>query len=384
MRKILVTGGAGFIGSHLVDKLIKKRYRVTVFDNLEPQVHPDGLPEYYNLKARFIRGDVRKRKELKEVVADADVVIHLAAAVGVGQSQYQIAKYVETNIQGTANLLDVLVNEKHRVKKLIVASSMSIYGEGLYECKKCGKVKPSLRNFSASMVPSPLRGEGKGEGEGYWEPRCPHCNGVLRPVPTPEDTPLVSNSIYAVSKKEQEEMSLLLGKTYGIPVTALRFFNVYGPRQSLSNPYTGVAAIFLSRIKNHNSPVIYEDGLQSRDFIWVEDIADACILCMESEKANYQVFNVGSGKPVSILEMANVLIKLLGVKDVKPEVTYRFRKGDVRHCYADTGKIKKMLGFKPKVSFEDGIRRLINWSKTAQSEDKFLKAAGELKKRNLV
>jgi dTDP-L-rhamnose 4-epimerase len=385
MKTVLVTGGAGFIGSHLVDKLIKKRYNVTVFDNLERQVHPDGLPEYYNLKARFIRGDVRKRKHIKEVIADTDFIVHLAAAVGVGQSQYQIAKYVESNIQGTANLLDILANEKHNVKKLLVASSMSIYGEGVYKCKKCGNVKPPLRDFDngPSKCSSLPGGEEKGEGVD-WEPKCPFCKGSLKPIPTPEDTPLVSNSIYAISKKEQEEMSLLIGKTYGIPVTALRFFNVYGPRQSLSNPYTGVAAIFLSRIKSHNSPVIYEDGLQSRDFIWVEDIADACVLCMESEKANYQVFNVGSGKPISILEIAKVLIKLLGVKDVEPEVTYKFRKGDVRHCYADTSKIRNMLGFEPKVSFENGIRRLINWSKTAKSEDKFLKASGELKKRNLV
>ncbi len=370
MKKILVTGGAGFIGSHLVDKLVKRRYKVTIFDNLEPQVHPEGLPEYYNLKARFIRGDVRKRKQLKEVIADTDVVVHLSAAVGVGQSQYQIAKYVESNIQGTANLLDVLVNEKHRVKKLIVASSMSIYGEGLYECKKCGRVKPPLRDFSASTESSHFTG--KKQSEGYWEPKCPHCSGILRPVPTPEDTPLVSNSIYAVSKKEQEEMSLLIGKTYGIPVTALRFFNVYGPRQSLSNPYTGVSAIFLSRLKNHNPPVIYEDGLQSRDFIWVGDIVDACILSMESEKADYQIFNVGSGRPISILEIANILIKLLGVKDVQPEVTYKFRKGDVRHCYADTSKIEKMLGFKPKVPLNEGLKNLVAWSKTAKAEDKFL------------
>ncbi len=376
MKRILVTGGAGFIGSHLVDILVKKRYKVVVFDNLEPQVHPDGLPEYYNLKARFIRGDVRKKRQLKDAVADVDAVVHLAAAVGVGQSQYQIAKYVESNIQGTANLLDVLANEKHSVKKVVVASSMSIYGEGLYECGRCGMIKPPLRDFDMPVsVPSP---------PGYWEPKCPSCRGILKPVPTSEETPLVSNSIYAVSKKEQEEMVLLIGKTYGMPSVALRFFNVYGPRQSLSNPYTGVSAIFLSRIKNHNPPVVYEDGLQSRDFIWVGDIADACILALEKEEANYQVFNVGSGKPISIVGIANLLIDLLGVKDVTPEVTYGFRKGDVRHCFADTRKIKKMLGFEPKVSFEDGLRKLISWSKTAKAEDKFLKASSELKKRNLV
>jgi len=377
--KILVTGGAGFIGSHLVDRLVRKGYRVSVFDNLEPQVHPDGLPGYHNLKAVFIRGDVRSRKELKAAVMSADVVIHFAAAVGVGQSQYQIAKYVETNIQGTANLLDILANEKHGIKKLVVASSMSIYGEGLYKCKKCGKVKPPLRNFN---VPPP---DSRIPGSNYWEPRCPHCKGRLKPVPTTEDTPLVSNSIYAVTKKEQEEMSLLIGKAYGIPVVALRFFNAYGPRQSLSNPYTGVAAIFLSRIKNNNPPVIYEDGLQTRDFIWVGDIADACILSMEKKEANYQVFNVGSGKPIAILDIAKTLIGMLGAEGrVYPDVTCRFRKGDVRHCYADTGKIRKMLGFEPKVSFEEGLKKLMDWSKKAKAEDRFAKAAGELEKRNLI
>ncbi|HOL22598.1 MAG TPA: SDR family NAD(P)-dependent oxidoreductase [bacterium] len=371
MKKVLVTGGAGFIGSHLVDELIRKKYKVTVFDNLEPQVHPDGLPEYYNIRAKFIKGDVRSKKQLKEAVTEADIVVHFAAAVGVGQSQYQIAKYVESNIQGTANLLDILVNEKHKVKKLLVASSMSIYGEGLYNCKKCGKVKPPLRNFETS--PSD------------WEPKCPYCTGNLKPIPTPEDTPLVSNSIYAITKKEQEEMSLLIGKTYGIPVVALRFFNVYGPRQSLSNPYTGVAAIFLSRIKNNNPPVIYEDGLQSRDFIWVRDIVNACILSIEKEEANYQVFNVGTGKPVSILEVAQTLIKLLGkASKIKPEILYKFRKGDVRHCYADITKIKKTIGFTPQVSFEEGMKKLINWSKRARAEDKFEKAARELKEKNLV
>jgi len=373
MEKILVTGGAGFIGSHLVDALIKKGYKVTVFDNLEPQVHPDGLPEYYNVKAGFIRGDVRKKKHLKEAVLQTDIVVHFAAAVGVGQSQYQIAKYVETNIQGTANLLDILANERHRVKKLLVASSMSIYGEGLYKCKKCGTIKPPLREFDKSP-------------DNYnWEPICPYCKGALTPVPTPEDTPLVSNSIYAITKKEQEEISLLIGRTYGIPVVALRFFNVYGPRQSLSNPYTGVAAIFLSRIKNNNPPVIYEDGLQSRDFIWVGDIVDACILSIEKDEANYQVFNVGTGKPISILGVAQTLIKLLGKEGkIQPDVTYKFRKGDVRHCYADITKIKKALGFTPQISFEEGMKKLIEWSKKAKAEDRFEKAAIELKEKNLV
>lgn len=369
--KILVTGGAGFIGSHLVDALLKKKYKVVVFDNLTHQVHPDGIPDYLNLKAIFIKGDVRNRNKLKEVIKDVDAIFHFAAAVGVGQSQYQVAHYVKTNIQGIANLLDILVNEKHKVKKLIVASSMSIYGEGLYNCKKCGIVKGELRDF---------RDEEEIE---YWEPLCPLCGGIIKPVPTNEETPLKSNSIYAITKKEQEEMSLLIGKTYGIPVVSLRFFNVYGPRQSLSNPYTGVCAIFLSRIKNNNPPVIYEDGLQTRDFIWVGDVVKACILSLENENANYEIFNVGTGKPVTIKKIAETLIKLFK-KDIKVQITYKFRKGDVRHCYADISRIRKKVNFKPEVSLEEGLKKLINWSKRAKAIDKFSYAEKELKRKGLV
>ena len=370
MEKVLVTGGCGFIGSHLVDKLLEKNYQVIVYDNLDKQVHPDGIPEYINLNSRYIFEDIRKKKELKKLIKEVDYIFHFAAKVGVGQSQYQIEEYVDVNIRGTANLLDILVNTKNNVKKLIVASSMSIYGEGLYICEKCGDVKPELRDFKEEKIDN-------------WEPKCPFCSGEIKPVPTPETLPLKSNSIYAISKKEQEEMALLIGKTYKIPVVSLRFFNVYGPRQSLSNPYTGVCAIFLSRIKNNNPPVIFEDGLQTRDFIWVEDVVNACILSMEKEAANYEIFNVGSGKPISILEIANLLIKLLG-KDLKPDITFKFRKGDVRHCYADISKIKSKIGFEPKTTLEDGLKKLIEWAKKTKAEDKFEKAHKELKKKGLV
>jgi len=370
MKKILVTGGAGFIGSHLVDELVKRNYEVIVIDSIDKQVHTDGIPEYINLKARYIFEDIRKKKTLEEIVKEVDYIFHFAAKVGVGQSQYQIREYVDVNITGTANLLDILVNKKNNVKKLIVASSMSIYGEGLYRCEKCGNVKPELRNFKEEKIDD-------------WEPKCPFCNGNIIPVPTPETLQIKPNSIYAITKKEQEEMSLLIGKTYNIPVVSLRFFNVYGPRQSLSNPYTGVCAIFLSRIKNDKPPVIFEDGLQTRDFIWVGDIVKACILSMEKESANYEIFNVGSGKPISIFEIANLLIKLL-VKDLKPEITYKFRKGDVRHCYADISKIKEKIGFEPETTLEEGLKKLIEWAKETKAVDKFEKAHQELKRKGLV
>ncbi len=375
MKKILVTGGAGFIGSNLCDVLVEKGYRVTVFDNLDPQVHPFGkIPDYLNRKVKFIKGDVRDYAKLKDAIIGQDYIFHFAASVGVGQSQYQISKYVETNICGTANLLDILVNSKHKVKKIVVAASMSSYGEGLAKCKNCGVFKPDLRKLSEGKVI---------KRHSYWEIKCPYCKNTVSSVPTHENTPLNANSIYAISKKEQEEMSLLIGQTYGIPVSSLRFFNVYGPNQSLSNPYTGVTAIFISRIKNNKPPVIFEDGFQTRDFIWIQDVARACVLALENEKANYEIFNVGTGKPVSILEIARILISLLNKKP-SPLVTYRFRKGDVRHCFADIQKIKKFLGFTPCVSLEDGLLKLVEWSKNAYAKDGFSYALKELKNKKLV
>ena len=253
---VLVTGGMGFLGSHLVDALIKKNYEVVSFDNLEKQVHQGKKPEYLNKGARYIIGDMRNKNKLKKALKKAEIVFHQAAMVGVGQSMYEVSKYIHSNSYGTANLLDVLVNEKHKVRKLIVASSMSIYGEGAYECRDCGKVCPNQRSIGSMK-------------QRRWELYCPDCNRELKPIPTDEDKPVFPTSIYAYSKKEQEDLSLLIGKTYGIPTVALRYFNIYGTRQSLSNPYTGVCAIFSGMIKNNHAPVIYEDGLQSRDLSFV-------------------------------------------------------------------------------------------------------------------
>ncbi len=375
MKKVLVTGGAGFIGSHLCNALLERNYRVIVFDNLDEQVHPSKrIPEYLSRSVDFIRGDVRNYEKLKEAVCDSDYILHFASAVGVGQSQYQISKYVNTNICGTANLFDILVNSRHHVKKIIVAASMSSYGEGMARCKKCGVFKPELRNLSEG---TPVK-----ETE-YWEIKCPSCGKVALSVPTDENASLDANSIYAITKKEQEEMCLLVGRIYGIPVVSLRFFNVYGPHQSLSNPYTGVTAIFISRIKNNNPPVIFEDGLQTRDFIWVGDVIRANILALESEKANYHCFNVGTGKPVSILEVAQVLIRLSG-KKIRPLITYRFRKGDVRHCFADVKKIRKILGFRADTSFKKGMSELLKWSDSVHADDRFGRVMRELRKKKLV
>jgi dTDP-L-rhamnose 4-epimerase len=368
--KILVTGGAGFIGSHLTDLLVKKGHAVRIFDNLEFQVHQGKKPAYLNPAAEFVAGDIRDYARLQKAFAGCEAVFHLAAAVGVGQSQYQVEHYVDTNMRGTATLFDILVNKKNKVEKIIVAGSMSSYGEGRYQCQKCGLVKTSLRPEKQLIQKD-------------WELRCSKCRSALKPLPTPEETPLNCNSIYALTKKAQEEIALILGKTYQIPTVALRFFNVYGPRQSLSNPYTGVTAIFLSRLKNDQPPVVYEDGRQTRDFVSVYDICQALVLALKKEKANYEIFNVGSGNPLQIAETAGILAGALG-KKIEPQITHTFRKGDVRHCFADISKIKQKLGWQPEVDFEEGMRNLISWAKKAPAEDRFLQAQAELASKKLI
>jgi len=369
MAKILVTGGAGFIGSHIVDKLVEMGHQVRIFDNLEYQVHKGKIPKYLNKKAELIIGDMKDSEAIKKAIEEIDIIFHMAARVGVGQSMYQIKKYVETNVLGTANLLDALVNEKHNVKKLIVASSMSTYGEGSYECSFCGVMSPSLRN-EAQM------------NRGDFEIYCSKCNKQLKPIGTDETKKQEITSIYALTKKDQEEMCINIGKAYLIPVVALRFFNVYGPRQSLDNPYTGVGAIFMSRIKNKKPPLIFEDGLQSRDFTSVHDIVQACILAMEKDEANYEVFNVGTGIATSIIDVANMLSKIYGY-EITPEVNKKFRKGDIRHCFSDITKIKS-IGYNPQISLEQGLRELVEWSNEQEAEDKVDIATKELEEKGLV
>jgi len=369
MAKILVTGGAGFIGSHTVDKLIELGHDVVVLDNLEEQVHLGKKPDYLNPKAEYIFKDVRDEKTLEDILRNVEVVFHLAAAVGVGQSMYEIEKYVDVNVMGTAKLLDMLVNTEHSVRKLVVASSMSIYGEGAYVCEDCGVVYPELRTDEQMK-----RGE--------WEMKCPMCGKIVDPIPTNEEKPLKPTSVYAVTKRDQEELCLSVGRAYGIPTVALRYFNVYGPRQSLSNPYTGVCAIFSSRIKNNKPPIIYEDGLQTRDFVYVDDVVQANVLVMEKSVANYKALNVGAGKRISILEVAKVISKLYG-KDIEPRIENKYRSGDIRHCFADITKIRN-IGFEPKFSFEEGMRKLVEWGQRAEAIDKVDLATKELEEKGLV
>lgn len=368
-KRILVTGGAGFIGSHIVDALVKEGHKVRILDNLEPQVHIEA-PKYLNSEAEFINGDIRSEDDIKKALSNIEVVLHHTAAVGVGQSMYQIQKYIDINVGGTAKLLDVMVNGKYDVEKLVVASSMSIYGEGAYRCGNCGIVYPKLRSEAQLEA-------------GEWDLTCPKCERKLEPVPTDEDKPLYPTSVYAVSKRDQEELCLSVGRAYQIPTVALRYFNVYGPRQSLSNPYTGVCAIFLSRIKNGKRPLLFEDGLQSRDFVSVHDIVQANLLAITKDEANYEALNVGTGEPINILEISRILIKLCA-KELEPEAIGKYRAGDIRHCYPDISRIKAKLGYSPQVSMEEGMKELMQWSEHVKAEDKTAQAQAELGKKRLI
>jgi len=371
--RILVTGGAGFIGSATVDLLLEKGYDVTVLDNLDPQVHRSSRPENLNPNSTLVVGDVRDQGTVDKVVKEADAVIHLAAAVGTGQSIYQVERYVDINTHGTSVLLDAAVRTKNRIRKIVVASSMSLYGEGKYRCDECGKDRcPSLRDEDQ------LR-------KRIWEPLCPSCRRPLHPKPTPENKPPMPASIYAQTKRHQEEVAILLGRTYSLPVVALRYFNVYGPRQALTNPYTGVAAIFLNRILNDKPPYVFEDGRQLRDFINVRDVARANILALESRSADYQTLNIGTGRPTSIEKIAKRLARISG-REIDPIISSNYRKGDIRHCYADTTKARKLLGFQAKVDLEKGFGELLHWARSQDwgRPEQFEGAMQELEERRLV
>jgi dTDP-L-rhamnose 4-epimerase len=365
-KTVLVTGGAGFLGSHLVDRLLEHGYHVRVFDNLTTQVHPNGFPEYLTTDIEFISGDMRHLDRVKYAVKGADFIIHLAAAVGVGQSMYEISHYMGANSQGTANLLQALLDTKTQVEKLVVASSMSIYGEGKYVCSECGDVAPGPRPTEQ------LKNKD-------FEVHCPVCDRVVMPVATDESKPLQYTSIYALSKKAQEEMCLLFGRTYDVPVTALRYWNIFGTRQALSNPYTGVAAIFASRLLNRRAPLVFEDGQQLRDFVSVHDVVDANLLAMERHEADGMALNIASGHKISINEVAAQLVEELGLADdIKVEITGKYRAGDIRHCFADISLARQVLGYKPKYRFADGIRELVDWLRSQTADDRAAEAVQHL------
>jgi dTDP-L-rhamnose 4-epimerase len=381
--KSLVTGGAGFIGSYIVEQLLCGGYEVRVLDSLEPQVHGalaerGEAPEYLAEDAEFIQGDVRDRDAVAAALEGVDYLFHEAALVGVAQSMYDARRYMEINTVGGATVLEALTQTpavRAKLKKMVVASSMSIYGEGAYRCPEHGTVYPRLR--PAAQLE---RGE--------WELRCPVCGTVVTPEPTGEEKPLQPLSIYAIGKRDHEEMFLAMGAAYGIPAVALRYWQVYGARQALSNPYTGVGAIFSSRILAGKAPPVYEDGKQLRDFVHAKDIARANVLALESEKADGEAINVGSGTPVSILEVAETLITEMGAdkRGIRPDVLGTFRAGDTRHCIPDLSRAKALMGYEGQIPFAQGARELIAWVREQEGkvEDRFDRAQQELRAAGLA
>jgi len=382
--KVLVTGGAGFIGSYIVEALLEAGYEVRVFDSLEPQVHgrlgeTGQAPDYLSEASEFVQGDVRDRDAVAAALEGVDFLFHEAALVGVGQSMYDARRYMDVNAVGGATVLDAVTQTpsiRKRLTKMVVVSSMSIYGEGAYRCPEHGLVYPRLR--PAGQLE---RGE--------WELRCPEgCGNEVTPEPTREDKPLQPLSVYAIGKRDHEELFLAVGAAYGIPAVALRYWQVYGARQALSNPYTGVGAIFSSRILAGKAPPIYEDGKQLRDFVHAKDIARANVLALESEKADGQPINVGSGQAISISDVAWTLIREMGAdsRGIAPDVLGTFRPGDTRHCVPDLTRAKNLLGYEAQVPFEQGARELIAWVRDQEGrvEDRFESAQRELKAAGLA
>jgi len=368
---ILVTGGAGFVGSHLVDALVEKGHRVRILDSLVEQVHGGKKPAYLNEHAEFIYGDVCDKEAVAKSIDGVDVVYHQAAAVGVVQSMYEIPRFVKSNDFGTAVLLDEISKRRDKIKKIIVASSMSIYGESTNLCEKCDKeFFPELR--SEEQLANHL-----------WEFSCEVCGSELKPIGTREDKPLCPTTVYAVNKWAQEQYCLTFGRAYKIPTVALRYFNILGTRQSLSNPYTGICAIFSSRLLNNERPLIFEDGNQTRDFVHVSDIVQANLLALDSDKADYEAINVGTGEAFSVRMIAESIAKGLG-KEITPEISEKYREGDIRHCIANISKAKSLLGYEPKVGLADGLREILEWVKVQRPDDKVAIATEELASRALV
>ena len=371
-KNILITGGAGFIGSNLALKLIEKDYIVTVLDNLSPQIHEENSPLYNSIKdkVKFIRGSVLNYEDWKKALEHIDVVVHLAAETGTGQSMYEIEKYTDVNIKGSSIFLDILANEKHSVKKMVIASSRAIYGEGKYECLTHGIVYPKER------IDNNMK-------KRDFSVKCPTCKRDVNLVATDEESKIHPTSIYGITKQVQEQMFMVMGKTLNIPTVALRYQNVYGAGQSLSNPYTGILSIFSTQIKNGNDINIFEDGLESRDFVYIDDVVDATILGIEKDEANGEVFNVGSGEAIDVLTVAKTLVKVYE-SDSKITVSGNYRLGDIRHNYADLAKVKAILGFEPKIDFEEGIQKFIEWVNVQNIvEDKYQQSIQEMKEKGL-
>jgi dTDP-L-rhamnose 4-epimerase len=376
MKNVLISGGAGFIGSNLAISLIKKGYTVTVLDNLSEQIHTKEIGKsflYNSIKDKvvFIRGDVRNRDDWEKSIEGQDAIIHLAAETGTGQSMYEIFKYSDVNIGGTALLLDILAQKSHQIKKIIVASSRAIYGEGRYHCSSHGEVYPPGRSDNDLK-------------NGLFECKCPVCNIDMDPMPTHEDSKASPSSIYGITKHVQEQLLTTAGRSLNISTVALRYQNVYGPGQSLSNPYTGILSIFSTQIKNSNPIHIFEDGKESRDFVYIDDVVNATILALENKKIANETYNVGTGIPIDVLSIAQKLKNLYN-SDIKIEITGNYRLGDIRHNFADLTKISRDLNFKHQFNFDAGITKFAEWVNSQDVKvDLYEKSITELKLRGQI
>jgi dTDP-L-rhamnose 4-epimerase len=372
MEKVLITGGAGFIGSHVADLLLGKGYEVRVLDSLEKQVHgdTDKAPDYLNPEVEFIHGNVLDRPTLDKALDGVTMVCHQAAAVGVAQSMYEIQHYVHGNDCVTAALLQAIVDQGPKIKKLTVASSMSIYGEGRYRCPKCGEIAPSVRTDAQLQ-------------ERNWDMLC-SCGEVAEPLPTDEGKKRICESVYAIGKKTTEDLALVVGRSYKIPTVALRYFNVYGPRQALSNPYTGLLAIVASCALTKKPMPIFEDGKQVRDFTFVGDIARANLAALEWDGYDVVAVNVGTGRPLSVIQVAEAVRDGLS-SEIPLEVKGKFRSGDIRHCYANTDLATNAIGFKAETSFEEGLPYFLDWSAEEEKIENMVdKGMSELDSKGLI
>ncbi len=374
-KKVLITGGAGFIGSNLALKLKKSGYSVVVLDNLSKQIHGDNPQASYTFnlikdQVEFIHGDVINESDLQKAMQNVDIVVHLAAETGTGQSMYEIDRYVAVNIGGTAKILEILTNGNHHVSKLVIAASRAVYGEGKFQCHEHGIVYPFTRT-EYDMARQDF------------EVKCPVCGQEVAMLATDEESKLHPTSVYGFTKQAQEQLCMIVGRSIGIPVVAFRFQNVYGPGQSLKNPYTGILSIFSTQIKNGNDLNIFEDGLETRDFVYIDDITDAIILGIENDAGNYQSFNVGSGEKTDVMTVAQTL-KAKYSSDISIKVSGNYRIGDIRHNLGDLTKINKLLGYLPKVTFKQGISNFVDWVEgQAVESDRYQASIEEMKKKGL-
>ena len=370
MSAVLVTGGAGFVGSHLVEVLLERGERVRVLDNLDPLAHGDGRPPHSSAEAELVVGDLREPAAVARALEGVDRVFHLGGVVGNGESMVNVRRAVDHNAGGTATLMEALIERRDRIHRIVAASSMVVYGEGSYRCPDHGTFHPPLRPLAQ------LRRRD-------WDPRCPGCGLVAEPMPTREDAPLRPTSVYGITKRDQEELVLVLGRAYGIDAVALRYLNVYGPGQALGNPYTGVAAIFAARVLNGRSPLVFEDGGQIRDLVHVSDVVNATLAAMDSPRAPGRAINVATGRRMRILDLAQRIAAALG-SGVEPELTGEYRAGDIRHCFADVSLARELLGFEARVPLDEGLTMLTRWVASQSVAERGDEAVGDLRARGLV